>query len=320
MDDVVRIAAGELGAIVIGQHVVRWGNDRIEVGVGIAEGAERFEAWHRLSVPSLPLVTRADVIVCDLDGVVWLSGTPIPGSVDAIARLRAGGYRVVFVTNSSAPTIAEHTASLEAIGIPAAGDVVSSATAAGSLIGHGERVLVCGGAGVTEAVEHAGAVAVDASAAVETESFDAAVVGLDLRFDYRRLAATSRAIRRGARFIACNTDPVYPTPSGPTPGAGSVVAAVATASQHEPIVAGKPHAAVAAAIAAMLGTTSDDPRLAQRLIVVGDSPSTDGALAERFGCRFALVHTGNTPPNQADQRDRRLVDLSTIASEVLAGS
>ena len=37
----------------------------------------------------------------DLDGVVWLGKTPIPGSAEAIARLRAVGERVAFVTNNS---------------------------------------------------------------------------------------------------------------------------------------------------------------------------------------------------------------------------
>jgi len=38
-------------------------------------------------------------VLCDLDGVVWLAHRPIPGSVEAIARLRTGGHRVLFVTN-----------------------------------------------------------------------------------------------------------------------------------------------------------------------------------------------------------------------------
>ena len=78
-------------------------------------------------------------VLCDLDGVVWLGGVPIPGSVAAIERLRRAGWRVVFVTNSSSPTIAEHTAALAAIGVPAEGDVISSATAAAGMLRHGER-------------------------------------------------------------------------------------------------------------------------------------------------------------------------------------
>ena len=69
-------------------------------------------------------------VLCDLDGVVWLAHHPIRGSVEAVARLRASGRRVVFVTNNSSARVAEQESALAAIGIPAAGDVLTSATAA----------------------------------------------------------------------------------------------------------------------------------------------------------------------------------------------
>ena len=90
--------------------------------------------------------------VLDLDGVVWLADTPIPGAAAAVERLRATGDRVVFVTNNSNGTVATVEAKLEAHGIPAAGDVVTSATVAATLVEPGTRVLVCGGDGVREAV------------------------------------------------------------------------------------------------------------------------------------------------------------------------
>ena len=173
----------------------------------------------------------SDIVLCDLDGVVWLGGVPIPGSVAAIGRLRQAGFRVVFVTNSSSPTIAEHTAALAAIGVPAEGDVISSATAAAALVRPGERVLVAGGPGVVEAVAAAGATAIagDDAAAVEA-GVDAVVAGLHRTFDYERLRLATRAIRAGARFVATNRDPLFPTNEGPIPGGGSIVAAIATAS------------------------------------------------------------------------------------------
>jgi ribonucleotide monophosphatase NagD (HAD superfamily) len=49
----------------------------------------------------------------------------------------------------------------------------------------------------------------DAAAAIGP--VDAVVVGLDLEFSYGRLACAAQAIRAGARFIATNRDPVYPS-------------------------------------------------------------------------------------------------------------
>ena len=94
----------------------------------------------------------------DLDGVVWLAHRPIAGSVAAIDRLQDSGETVLFVTNFSALTQAQAEAKLADIGVDARGSVVSSAMAAGSLIEPGERVMVCAGPGVLEAVEEAGGV------------------------------------------------------------------------------------------------------------------------------------------------------------------
>ncbi|MEJ7721529.1 MAG: hypothetical protein WKF58_14330 [Ilumatobacteraceae bacterium] len=95
-------------------------------------------------------------VLCDLDGVVWLSGVPLPGSPEAVAALRAAGRRVLFVTNNSWATVDQQEATLAEAGIPASGDVITSAAAAATLVQPGERVLVCGGPGVVAALEQRG--------------------------------------------------------------------------------------------------------------------------------------------------------------------
>jgi 4-nitrophenyl phosphatase len=259
-------------------------------------------------------------VLCDLDGVVWLAGEPLPGSVSAIARLRQAGWRVVFVSNSSVPTIAEHTAALARIGIVADGDVISSATAAAELLHPGERVLVCGGPGVVEAVSAAGAVAVPGDdAAAVASGVDVVIAGLHRSFDYERLLLATRAIRDGARFIATNRDPLFPTPDGPVPGGGSIVAAIATASGVEPETAGKPHPPMVRAARRLLGNDAEDPR---RLVVIGDQVSTDGLMAAALGCRFGLVRTGNTPPGTTvdPPPDFDGADLAALVAELVATS
>ena len=96
-------------------------------------------------------------MLCDLDGVVWLARQAIAGAPEAIARLRASGRRVVFVTNNSFSLLADQEAALATIGVPAVGDVVTSAQAAAFLVEPGEVVLICGGPGVYEAVSARGA-------------------------------------------------------------------------------------------------------------------------------------------------------------------
>lgn len=228
-------------------------------------------------------------VLCDLDGVIWLAHRAIPGSPEAVASLRARGHRVLFVTNNSSATVAEQERALAAVGIPAEGDVVTSAMAGSRLVEPGERVLVCGGPGVEEALARRGAVMVPHDLADSSE-IDVVMVGFHRHFDYEVMRRAASAVRRGARLIATNDDATYPTPDGPIPGGGSILAAIATASGVDPIVAGKPHAPMAAVVHEVLGGLDSDA------VMVGDRPSTDGLFARTLGCRYALVRSGVTPP------------------------
>lgn len=101
-------------------------------------------------------------VLLDLDGVVWLEGAALPGAVEAVARLRARGDRVVFFTNNSIPTVRELLGRFRAIDIPCeAADLLSSSLAAAALIEPGERVLVLGGSGILEAVRARGATVIE---------------------------------------------------------------------------------------------------------------------------------------------------------------
>jgi glycerol 3-phosphatase-2 len=224
-------------------------------------------------------------VVLDLDGVVWLADRAIPGSPGAVARLRAGGHRVLFLTNNSNPALADITTKLANMGIPAEPDeVLSSAATAASLLEPGTTALVCAGEGAREALRDRGVVEV-----TDGSQPDAVVVGLTLAFDYAQLRAASVAIRRGARFVATNDDATYPTADGPIPGSGSLVAAVSVASGRSAEIAGKPYPPTVDRIRRLTGD--------EALVVVGDRPDTDGVLARRLGARFALVLTGVTTPD-----------------------
>lgn len=243
----------------------------------------------------------------DLDGVMWLGDEPIAGSAGAVRRLREAGDEVVFVTNNSSSPVGEVEAKLARHGVEAAGAVLTSAMAAATLVGRGDRVLVCGGPGIVEAVAGAGAVVVEEGPA------DVVIVGFTRAFDFDLLARASAAVRAGARLVGTNGDPTYPTPAGQVPGGGAILAAVAAASGVPPTVAGKPHPPMADLVRARLGPVT---------WMVGDRPDTDGAMARVLGCRFGLVHSGVTAPEGATGDvvpDRVAPDLATLVDRELAG-
>jgi glycerol 3-phosphatase-2 len=260
------------------------------------------------------------VVCCDLDGVVWRGETAIEGSAAGIELLRGAGLRVVFLTNNSNGRVRENVARLAAAGVSAApDDVVSSAQAAAALLARDleprARILACAGPGVVEALTERGFEIADAV----TPELAAVVVGWHREFDFERLRRAADGVRSGARFVATNLDPTYPGAQGLLPGAGSLVAAVATASGQTPEVAGKPEPAMAALVRA---------RYADPLVMIGDRPSTDGAFANALDVPFALVLSGvagtageeavpdPAPPYVA----RDLGDLAPILARALAAS
>lgn len=247
--------------------------------------------------------------VFDLDGVIWLAGQAIPGSAGAVSRLRSAGHRMAFVTNNSGPTLSENLAALARAGVDAsAEELVTSAQAAAAMVKEGTRVAVVGGDGIVEAL-----VARRVRVVEMDESPEVVVVGRTVELDHDRLAAAATAVRGGARFIATNTDSTFPTGGQLLPGAGALVAFLATASGVPPEVAGKPHQPVADLVTARCGRPT---------VMVGDRPDTDGLFAQAIGARFALVLTGVTSRGDlpvTPAPDLVGDDLAAIVDQMLAG-
>jgi 4-nitrophenyl phosphatase len=256
---------------------------------------------------------RPKVVLCDLDGVVWLAHQPIPGSVGAIASLREAGIRVVFVTNNSFSTYDEQVAALGSIGVPAEGDIVTSAMSAATAIKSGWRVLLCGSRGL---IEEIGRVTDDVVVAynepMAAGDFDAVVVGFHREFNYQVLTDALTAVRGGAVLIGSNDDPTYPTPNGPIPGGGSILAAIEKASGVTPTVTGKPYEPMALLVRDMCGDV-----LPEEMVMIGDRSDTDGGFARIMGARFAMVLSGVMPTADGSEADIVAPDLAGVVEILL---
>ena len=119
----------------------------------------------------------------------------------------------------------------------------------------------------------------------------AMVVGIDRTFCYETLALAQAAVMAGALFVATNTDATFPVEGRLLPGAGSLVAAVATAGGRQPVVIGKPEQEMAHRLAESAGVAP------QGVLFVGDRLDTDILWARRAGMRSALVYSGVTQPS-----------------------
>ncbi|MEE8497221.1 MAG: HAD-IIA family hydrolase [Acidimicrobiia bacterium] len=227
---------------------------------------------------------RPGNVVFDLDGVIFLGAEAISGAGAALAAIAASGTNVIFATNNATKTT-DHVANRIAADTGFAAPPQSIATAATSVAealgADDDPILVVGESGLVETLVASGrTITADASSARSV------VVGLDRDITYDKLEQAATAIRRGARFIATNTDVTFPMPWGPVPGAGAIVAAIAAASESTPEVTGKPHQPMVRHISHLLGPGDT--------WVVGDRPETDLALARAAGWKAVLTLTGIT--------------------------
>ena len=239
-----------------------------------------------------PLDTAYDVALLDLDGVVYLGGTAIPGAAEALRKADAAGMRLAYVTNNAFRTPAAIAALLTGLGAPASPqDVVTSAQAAARLLAErlpaGAPVLVIGGSGLRMALRERGLRPVSTAA----DQPKAVVQGYSPDVNYSMLAEGGLAVAAGALFVASNGDLTLPSRRGRQPGNGSLIQVVATATGVQPLVAGKPEPPLHHE--SVLRTGARHP------LVVGDRLDTDIEGAHRVGTDSMLVLTGVTGPAEA---------------------
>ena len=121
-----------------------------------------------------------------------------------------------------------------------------------------------------------------------------------------------RCLLNGADFIGTNADPTFPATDGLAPGAGSLIAALETASGRKARIMGKPAPAMFRAALARLGTD------AAQTLMIGDRLDTDILGAQQAGLPAALVLTGVTTraaldaPGQLIQPDGVFDDLVAL--------
>jgi glycerol-1-phosphatase len=237
------------------------------------------------------LARKYDLVIFDLDGVVYLGTHAIAGAPQAIRSVVADGTPVAYATNNASRRAAEVAHLLSTLDVPAQPhDVVTSAQAAAELLADdlpaGTPVLPVGAPALRAELEAVGLTPVDSA-----EHRPIAVVqGYGQSVGWPELAEACVAIRSGARWVATNTDATMPSPRGPLPGNGSLVAALATAlgGRVPDTVVGKPEP--------VLFQTAARHRGAVQAIVVGDRLDTDIEGAARAGMDSLLVLTGVTIP------------------------
>ncbi len=225
-------------------------------------------------------------VIMDMDGVLWRGDALLPGVGAYFDYLRARGLPFVLASNNSSNTPATYVAKLERMGVGGvtAREIVTSGTATVDYVrAHypaGSPVHVLGGDGLRAMLTDAGFVLSDETKVV--------VAGIDFQLTYDKLKRAAYLIRAGADFIGTNDDATFPLADGLAPGAGSILAALKTATDRQPVMIGKPNKPMFEAALRSLGSAPEVT------LMIGDRLNTDILGAQQAGLPAALVLTGVT--------------------------
>ncbi|MGO8950934.1 MAG: HAD-IIA family hydrolase [Ktedonobacterales bacterium] len=255
----------------------------------------------------------------DLDGVVYRGEQVLPGARELVEWLDATGKKVVYLSNNSIATPQQVEAKLWRLGMPRPqGRVLTAGSVAARVLAQRfpeGRVFVLGLPPIEELMEKAG-LQVAWTEHAEGQVPDAILVALDRSLTYGRLHRALQAILGGAAFYAVNRDPRLPVEDGFLPGTGSIAAALEYASGQRAEIIGKPEPAIVLEAMHLLGVLPD------QTLMVGDGLDLDIVAGRSAGVTTALVLTGLTTPEQAEQSTgaRRPHMVFRDLSELLAAA
>jgi 4-nitrophenyl phosphatase len=223
-------------------------------------------------------------VLFDLDGVVYVGSTPLPGAQAVFDWLDERARPYCLVTNNSTRTPRQYQDKMQGMGIRVPlHSIFTSALATAEYLKKrypgGAPVYVIGEAGVSEALADAGFWA-------DEQHPTLVCVGLDQGLTYAKLRSACLAIRAGAAFIATNPDRTLPTEAGLVPGNGATLAALATATDVTPVVIGKPSRTMIDLAIERIGARRED------VAIIGDRLDTDIEAVAAAGITTVLVLTG----------------------------
>jgi HAD superfamily hydrolase (TIGR01458 family) len=232
-------------------------------------------------------------ILLDVDGVLHVSGTPIPGAAAAVRRLRDAGHRLRFVTNSTTRSRAQLAEQLRAMGLELSDDELQTTGSVAARTLAGRRVLALTMPGLLDDLEGLQLVGMNVDAVLIGGADEGEETGRI--FSYLNLNRAFHELQAGADLYCLHKNKWWQTSDGARLDAGAFVAGLEYAADTEAIVLGKPSTAY---FAAALEALDAEPGLTW---MVGDDLEGDCLGAQRHGMRTVLVRTGKFRPDEVER-------------------
>jgi HAD superfamily hydrolase (TIGR01458 family) len=225
-------------------------------------------------------------ILLDLDGVVHVRGKALPGSLEAIARVRAAKIPLKFITNTTRLPRRRIVEDLAQLGLQVAMDdvftpaILAQENLAPFLVAHPDLR--------------------EDFAGLPKQGRDAVVLGgAGADFTYETLNVAFRKIRHGAEFLAlANNRNFLDTDGELSLDVGAFVSALEYASGRKALVLGKPSPLFFGLAVDSLGCAAED------VAMIGDDAEVDVGGAMAAGLMGVLVQTGKYRSGQEQNLDR----------------
>lgn len=254
--------------------------------------------------------SKIRAVLLDMDGVVYIGETPIPGVQDFVDYLESTDRKWICVTNNATRTPEMFVEKLDRMQIRATTDnVLGSAAATAHWMAQKfpdrGKVIMVGQEGLRTALLENGF-----EETTDPDEAQFAVVGMHFELTFEDLARTALAIRKGAFFVGTNPDPSFPSERGLLPGAGSIIKLIQTTTEVDPVIIGKPNAGMFELAMSRLGTKPEET------LMVGDRYDTDIEGAIELGMPTVGVLSGVTTREgyeaQAKPPDLILDDIQAL--------
>ncbi len=233
---------------------------------------------------------RIRAVLIDIDGVLTVSWKPLPGAVAAMRQLRADGYPLGLITNTTSRTRASIARTLAAAGFPViTGDIITAPVIAAAYLREhypGARCLLLNSGDIDDDLAELDLVQQGGLSAADV----VLVGGAGPEFSYQALNLAFSHLQRGARLVAMHRSLYWRTSEGLQLDTGAFLAGLEQAAATEAEVVGKPAAAFFGTALAHLGAD------AAHALMTGDDIETDVLAAQRQGITGVLVKTGKYLP------------------------
>ncbi len=232
-----------------------------------------------------------DAYLFDLDGTIYLGEELLPGARELLDSLRSRGSQRVFLSNNPTKSPQMYVDKLRRLGIEAELEEILNTiiSTVGWIKANRPRAKVfpISDPPLVAALEEAGIEITENPAEI-----DIVIASYDHDFNYRKLQIAFDALWKHGRaeLITTNPDKYCPFPNGNgEPDAAGIVAAIeATTGVKCSFNMGKPDQVMIDVAMQRLAATPE------RIIMVGDRPTTDIKMAVNAGIHSALVLTGES--------------------------